>query len=505
MCGAAPQRRSRADGYLLGVDVGTATTKGILSDTSGRVVATARRSHVMSIPRPGWAEMDPDMWWSDVCAVTREILLTSGVDTESVIGVGLSAIGPCMAPLDSADQPVRPALLYGIDARAHGQITVLEERIGTERIRQLSGMDLSSQAVGPKIRWLREVEPESWARTARIVTASSFLVHRMTGRHVIDHHQAGHVIPLYDPAKLAWTDTFAESVADPAMLPELGWSDDIAGLVGTRAAEDTGLALGTPVIVGGVDAVQEGLSVGVSEPGQLMVMYGSSAFFVLVTDERNPAPPLWCLPGALEGTWVLAAGMSTTGSATAWLRDWAMADRDFDQLFASAAEVEPGARGLLFLPYLSGERTPINDAAARGIIAGLSLDHGRPEIFRALLEGVGHGIRQNISLLAEAAEVHSIHAVGGGTASDTWLQIVSDIIGREQVVAAQSNGASLGNAFLAGVAVEAVQLADLPGWVGTTRRIVPDPTAADVYDRAHEDFDALYRQTRDVVHHLANG
>lgn len=492
--------------YLIGIDIGTGSTKGVLTDHAGVVLASASRRHAMDVPRAGWAEMSPEgVWWSELCAVAGELVDRAAVAPSAVEGIGLSAIGPCMVPVDAAGRSVRPGVLYGVDTRATREIEELESEIGRDEIRRFSGMDLSSQAVGPKIRWFRRNEPDRWRSTTTITTASSYLVHRLTGRHVIDHHQAAHFMPLYDRSRGEWTDEFADLVGPTELLPDLGWSDEIAGHVTAEAARATGLAAGTPVIVGGVDAVQEALSVGVTQPGQMMLMYGSSAFFTLMTDGPCVAPPFWSLPGPLEGTSLLAGGMATTGSATAWFRDVAAPEHAFEELFDTAASVPPGAEGLLFLPYLSGERTPVNDPKARGVIAGLSLRHDRDHVFRALLEGVAHGIRHNLELLAASQEVAEIRAVGGGTTSDVWVQIVSDVTGEGQVVAARAPGASLGDAFLAGVATGHLTLADLPGWVGEQRTISPRAALAPLYDKHHALFKELYRDTAGTVHQLASG
>ena len=269
---------------LLGVDVGTSSAKGVLTEPDGTVVARATVQHQMDVPRPGWAEQDADaVWWSSLVGVLDGLFQGTDRTADEVAGVGISAIGPCMVPLDRGGRALRPGILYGIDTRATREIADLERELGVESIRASSRMDLSSQAVGPKILWYRRNEPELWERTRAITTASSYLVRRLTGRLVIDHHQAAHYLPLYDPDARSWSDAYADLVAPAALLPELAWCDEVAGEVTHDAAAQTGLRAGTPVVVGGVDALLEALSVGVRRPGELMIMYGSTAFFILVT------------------------------------------------------------------------------------------------------------------------------------------------------------------------------------------------------------------------------
>jgi xylulokinase len=360
--------------------------------------------------------------------------------------------------------------------------------------------------VGPKILWLQRHEPQVWARTAMLTTASSYLVYRLTGEHRMDRHTASHYMPLYDPANQCWNDRLDSGLATPEMLPALGWSDEIAGHIHREAAEATGLALGTPVAVGAVDALSEAISVGATAPGDLMVMYGSTIFFVLVQKRPTPDPRVWTVAGAYPGHYNLAAGMSTAGSLTQWFKsEFAreLGDSAYSDLFSQAASVAPGSNGLLVLPYFSGERTPINDTQASGVVAGLNLTHTREQLFRAVLEGVGYGVRHNLETFARiGAPVRRVVAVGGGTQTDTWLQIISDITGVAQSAPAVSIGASYGNAFLAGCAVGLLHREDIHAWVAPGRLIEPNVAHRAVYDRLYEQYLRLYEGTREVMHEL---
>ena len=494
---------------LLGIDVGTYSSKGVLTDLSGNVLNSKIVPHGVSFPHPGYAEQDADaVWWSDTLQIIRALL--DGQDASRVAGVALSAIGPCLLPLDETGRPLRPGILYGVDTRAHAQIAALDKHIGEAAIFGHSLMALTSQAVGPKIVWLRENEPQVWAKTATLTTASSYLGYRLTGRHVMNHHEASHYMPLYDPASRSWTAQFAGAILGEKtldVLPPLAWSDEIGGTVSDEAAALTGLRAGTPVAVGAVDALSEAISVGVVHPGDLMVMYGSTTFFILVEDQPAPDPRVWTVGGAFAGQYNLAAGMSTTGSLTRWFADELARelpeDEAYSQLFAAADAAPPGANGVLMLPYFSGERTPINDPHARGVIVGLSLSSTREDLFRAVLEGVGYGIRHNIETFRHlGADVRRIVAVGGGAKTQTWLQIVTDIAGVVQEVPAQTIGASYGDAFLAGLAAGKLRSEDLRDWVQAGRIISPDDSKRAIYDRNFELFKQLYAQTKAIVHEL---
>lgn len=499
---------------LLGIDVGTYSSKGVLVSADGKILRQATRAHGVSMPAPGWAEQDAtDVWWADTVALCRDLLSEPPYESSGVGAVAVSAIGPCLLALDSDDRPLRPGILYGVDTRATAEVNWLEDKWGAEALFAHARMNLSSQAVGPKIRWLRVNEPEVWRRTSWITTASGFLVNRLTGERVIDHHTASHYIPLYDPARGAWTDRFADGLSEKGSLPRLGWSDEIAGVVSTRAAEETGLKPGTPVTYGAVDALSEAVSVGVVAPGDLMIMYGSTAFFVFVTAGSRASTSGWSTPGAFQGQHLLAAGMATSGALTRWFVDELVlgsqgsgseVDTAYEALFREAAVVPPGADGLLMLPYFSGERTPINDPGARGVIAGLTLRHGRGHMFRAALEGVAYGVRDNLQDLTNAGGAPKrVIAVGGGTRGDTWVQIVSDVADVIQLVPETTIGASFGDAFLAGVAAGALAWSELPNWVGEYRRVSPSAETRAHYDEGFRRFKELYQATKGLVHELA--
>ena len=493
---------------LLGVDIGTYSAKGVLVTPAGEVVKTHVVPHEMEVPRPGWAEHDPEaVWWGGFRRIVRSLLDGHPYSGSDVAGVAVSAIGPCLLPLDEAGRPLRKGILYGVDTRASAEIELLEAEFGKRWIFEHSLMALSSQAVGPKLLWLKRREAEVWRRARIFTTASAFLVHRLTGRHVMDHHTASHYMPLYDPQTHSWDPEMLAWFDLNGRLPDLGWSDERAGSVSETAARETGLSPGTPVAVGAVDALSEAISVGVVDPGELMIMYGSTAFFILVQEKPTPDERLWTVAGAFKGQWNLAAGMATTGSLTRWFRDQLAADLPEDeaypQLFSAAAQIPPGADGLLLLPYFSGERTPINDPQARGVLAGLTLAHSRAHLFRALLEGTAFGIRHNLETFRTlGTKIERAVAVGGGTSGGTWVKIVSDVSKTAQELPRLTIGASYGDAFLAGLTAGLFERRAIRDWVGPLTLVDPDTSLAPLYDQRYQLYLELYRATREIVHKL---
>ena len=491
---------------LLGIDVGTYSSKGVLVGLDGTILRSSVVEHEVSMPRAGWAEQDAEaVWWGDVVALCGELLDGDPYRGTDVAAVSVSAIGPCMVPLDRHGRPVRPGILYGVDTRATREIADLETDLGEDAIFSSSGMTLSSQAVGPKVMWMRRHEPDLWRTVTTVTTATSYLTFRLTGEHVIDRHTASHFVPLSDVHSLDWSDRWRDHVLDGRTLPRQAWSDQVCGAVTAAAAEETALVAGTPVAVGAVDALAEAISVGVVEPGDLMIMYGSTTFFILVLEDPRPDRRLWTVAGAFEGQYNIAAGMATTGSLTRWFRDQLAGGRTYADLFEEAARVEPGAGGLLALPYFSGERTPRNDPGARGVIAGLSLSTTPGELFRALLEGVGYGVRHNLETFADlGAPIQKVVAVGGGTEGRLWPQIVTDICGVPQVIPRTTVGASYGDAFLAGRAAGLLDPADIGSWVTHESTVEPAAGASALYDQRYRDFLSLYDRTRDIVGRLSS-
>lgn len=505
-----------AGSLLLGIDIGTYSSKGVLCTPDGTVLAEHQLEHGLSLPRPGWAEQDANaIWWNDCVKLCQVLPQLAGRAASEIAAVAVSGLGPDLLPLDDQGRPLRPAILYGIDTRAQAQIEELNATFGPENLYEVGGMNLTSQAIGPKLLWLRQNEPDIYRRTRYITTCSSYLVYRLTGEYVLDYHSASHFNPLFDIKALAWTGRFSEPIWDVKKLPRLAWPTEIAGQISPAAALETGLTAGTPVTCGTIDAISEGISVGVTRPGDLMLMYGTTFFFILALDKLVSDPRMWLTAFALPGRYCVAGGMSTTGALTRWFRDQFAADlvaaeqnggqSAYTVLSGQAASVPAGSRGLLVLPYWQGERTPIHDPQARGIFAGLTLNHTRADMFRAVLEGSAYGVRQNVEVMREmGANPTRLVAVGGGTKSRTWLQIVSDVTGLPQDLPAQTIGASYGNAFLAGYAsglIAGFEALDTQ-WVRDVTQIVPDGAAHARYQEYYGLYTGLYNQTKDIVHQL---
>lgn len=488
----------------LGIDIGTSSTKGVLVDMGGQVLATVTREHQVCRPRPGWVEMDAGIWWDEFVTIARELLGPSGEPDDlrnRVAAVGVSGMGPCVLVTDSEGQPLRPAILYGVDMRATAQIERLTAELGgDEAIAARTGSSLSTQAVGPKLAWIADEEPAVFARSRRLFMPSSWLAWKLTDEYLLDHHSASQCWPLYDPRANDWYRPWAEPIIKDIDLPDLRWPGEIAGHVTAAAAAATGIPAGTPVITGTVDAWSEAVSVDAQNIGDLMLMYGTTMFLVNTVPEPITAPGLWGTVGAFPGTHCLAGGMATSGAITAWLRDL-FGGVEYTELLELAEASGPGANGLLMLPYFAGERTPVPDPLARGTVLGLTITHTRGDLYRAALEATAFAVRHNVEAMIKAGGViERIVAVGGGSQGDLWAQIVTDVLGRDQEIPTLTIGASFGAAYLA---ARTVGEASIRTWNPPRRTLKPDPAVRDLYDERYRLYRQAYPDTLAITHELA--
>jgi xylulokinase len=493
-------------GYTLGIDIGTFESKGVIVDDHGQIIAQAARPHKMIVPRPGWAEHRADQdWWGDFVHLTKALLADSKLNPKSIRAVATSAIGPCMLPVDAQGTPLMNGVLYGVDTRASAEIALLNAQIGEDVILARCGNALTSQSVGPKILWLARTHPDLWAKTARVLTSTSYITYRLTGEVVIDHHTAASFSPLYDMVAQDWCKDLA-GICRPDQLPRLMWSTEIAGHITAKAASETGLAIGTPVTCGTIDAAAEAVSIGVQAPGDMMIMYGSTIFIIQITDHRLSDTRLWQTPWLFPGEYSAMAGLATSGTLTHWMRDQFARDLPEDTAFATlTAEADaspPGAKGLICLPYFSGERTPLHNPEAKGAFFGLNLTHSRGDLYRAAIEGIAAATRHITDTYAGAgATPRRVLSVGGGTKNRPWLQATSDMTGLDQTLCRVVTGASFGNAFLASRAIGQSKPADIAQWNPAAETIRAQTHAA--YSRQYPLFRRLYEATEDIAADLS--
>ena len=487
----------------LGVDIGTYETKGVLVDHEGNIYNQASIKHEMIVPKPGWAEHSPkDVWWGDFVKITKQLLKKKDIFPEQIKCVAVSAIGPCMLPIDNKTEPLYSGVLYGVDTRATNEINYLNNTLGNEKIFNFGGNALTSQSIGPKILWLKTHHPDIYQKAEKIVTSTTFIVQKLTDQCVIDHYTAANFTPLYDKLNLKWSSELSKDIIDISKLPELKWSTEIAGYITKQASLETTLQQGTPVTVGTIDAAAEAISVGVKDTGDIMIMYGSTMFFIGLTNGNKSNETLWSAPWLFKNEFALMAGTSTSGTITQWFKKEFAKDLDSDealQILSEMAEKSPiGSKNLITLPYFSGERTPIQDPNACGIIFGLNLTHKREDIYRSIIEGISYGANHIIETFMQSDFIpNKLFAVGGGVKNKIWTSSISNISCLSQELKSKTIGASYGNSFLAALSLGDVGISDIDSWNKTKDIIKPKPSV--IYEEQFKIFKKLYENNKTII------
>jgi len=505
--------------YILGVDIGTSNSKGIISDLEGTIVSSSSIIHTTSMPHKCWAEHDAiKIWWNDFKKICAELLNKGDIKGNEIAAIGCSGLGPTMVPVNRKGNPLRPAILYGIDTRAKNEIQYLNTLLGIEDIFETSGQILSAQSVAPKLLWYKNNEPEKYKETFKVLTTNGFLVYKLTNRYSIDTCTAGFFGPLFNIKKLCWDTLISEKIGIPiSLLPEIYHPSDIVGEVTNEASRETGLAAGTPVIAGAVDTFAEATGAGAIEAGDVFLAYGTTMTIIVNSNSQETHIDLWANFHYVPGIYTLIGGMATSGSLIQWFKkNFASSEQDISErngedvytiLGNMAAEVPAGSEGLIILPYFSGERTPINDERARGVIAGLTLSHTKKHLYRAILEATANSVAHHLDIMGTMnITPKKIIAAGGGIESRIWTQIVSDVTGLRQICIGENGfSAPLGNAYIAGFSTGIFKDFSVlkEKWVKTARVIEPDNKAHRKYKQYLTIYKNLYNHTKEDMHRLA--
>ena len=504
-----------AKAYFMGIDTGTFESKGVIIDEQCNIIATHAVSHGMENPKPNYFEHDADeVWWGNFCEISNALLEKSGVKPDQILSVGASALGADCLPVDENCKPLRKAILYGIDARATEEMAWLTELYGEDQIKKWYGRPLCSSDVMPKILWIKNNEPEVYKKTYKFLTGSSFITAKLTGNYVVDRFLGlASFNPLYNPDGTPNPKT-CEPICRPDQLAAVKNTIEIAGKVTKAAAKETGLMEGTPVIVGTDDAGAEAISTGVLQPGDMMLMFGSSLYMILCTNKLVDDDRIWREEFIIPGTFDISAGTNAAGTLTRWYRDnlfpecleaeLESGESAYMKMMKGVDEIPAGSDGLITLPYFAGERTPINDPMAKGVIFGLTLKHTKQHMYRSALEAVGYSIAQHFEIFQEhGVEINKIMAVGGGTKNPAWMQMVSDITGKPLSTAGITIGASFGDAMMAAMGIQYFDsFADLAKIIKKGETYTPDCSKNNDYKKYQEVFNELYDATKDLMKKL---
>jgi xylulokinase len=493
--------------YLMGIDVGTSGTKALLMDDEGRIVASVTQEYPMYTPRPQWAEQNPEDWWQAAIKAVRHALDSSGIDPAEITGIGLTGQMHGMVMLDAQGKVLRPCIMWN-DQRTGEQCDYIMSTIGRQRFLELTLNPALPGFTAPKIVWTRENEPDVYDRAAKVLLPKDYMRYRLTGDYATEVSDASGTV-LLDVSQRRWSDEVLRELAIPkAWMPRCVESPEITGTITAQAAELTGLKAGTPVVGGGGDQAASAVGTGIVAPGLVSVTMGTSGVVFAYTEEpsRDPEGRLHTFCHAVPGKWHVMGVTLSAGGSFRWFRDaLGHAEKDiarlsgidpYEILTAEADNAPAGCEGLLFLPYLTGERTPYPDPNARGSFVGLTLRHDKRHMVRSVMEGVAYSLRDCLELFRDLGiPVQQVRAVGGGARSQVWRQILADVFGSEIVTINVTDSTAYGAAILAGVGTgiygsvpEACKAI-----VRIVDRIEPIAERQAVYNEHYPVYQSLYR------------
>ncbi len=491
--------------HLLGIDVGTTGAKALLIDSDGVVKGSTTTEYPMSTPHPLWAEQEPADWWAAAVTSIQRVLRKGGVSPADVAGVGLTGQMHGLVVLDAQGDVLRPCIMWN-DQRTEEQCSQITQEVGKENLLQLTGNPVLPGFTAPKILWVRQHEPRIYQQVAKVLLPKDYVRYRLTGEFFSEVSDASGT-SLFNVGQRRWSDEMLKALDIPrAWLPEVTESSEVSAHVNAWAARESGLLAGTPVVGGGGDQAAQAVGTGIVTEGLVSVTLGTSGVVFAASDDYRVEPEgkLHAFCHAVPGTWHLMGVMLSAAGSFRWYRDTlgdlerAEAEetgRDaYDILTQSAANVPAGCEGLLFLPYLSGERTPYPDPDARGVFFGLTLRHDKAHMTRAVLEGVSYGLRDSLELMrALGLSIKQVRASGGGAQSPLWRQILTDVLDTEIVTVNVTEGAAYGAALLAsvGAGVYPSVPAACEAVIRLTDRMEPGSSAS-VYADYYPRYRALY-------------
>jgi xylulokinase len=488
---------------LLGVDVGTSGTRALAVTTEGELVAEANAPHELLTPRPGWTEQQPADWWQAAKTVLAEVVAATD---DEIVGLGLTGQMHGSVFLDASDAVIRPALLWN-DQRTEAECAEITERVGADRLLELAGNPALTGFQAPKILWLRHHEPDAYARVASVLLPKDYVRLELTGTRATDASDASGTL-LLDVRARDWSAEILDALEIPrAWLPTVHEGPEATATVRDAVADELGLPRGLPVAAGGGDNAAAAVGVGVVREGAVSTSIGTSGVLFAHRDAftRDPSGRVHAFCHAVPGAFHLMAVTLSAGGSLSWWRERLGGGADFETLVAEAAAVEPGAEGLVFLPYLTGERSPHLDAQARGGFVGLTVRHGRGHLTRAVMEGVAFSMRDGLEVMRGLGTPDDdLRAVGGGARSPLWLGLQADVYGRPVRRTLIDEGPAYGAALLGGVAAGVfADVEDASARVRLREEVTePDPERARRYDELYAVYASLYPALRDAMHAL---
>lgn len=504
--------------YVMGIDVGTSGTRAIIVRPDGHVVGAATGDHEpMLMLKPGWAEQNPTDWWEATTKAVRGALEAASLTGDDIAAIGLSGQMHGVVLLDKTRAVLRPSLIW-CDQRSQAQCDWITRKVGAERLIQLVSNPALTGFSAPKMLWVRDNEPQIFERAAHFLLPKDYVRFRLTGEFATDVSDASGTL-LLDVTHRRWSNEMLSALGiDPSILPRVYESPEITGNVSRETALVTGLKAGTPVVGGGGDQASSAVGNGIVSPGLTSATLGTSGVVFAYTDapKLDPKGRIHTFCHAVPGKWHVMGVTQGAGLSLRWFRDnfgesevWQARQKGvdpYDVLIQEAERIPAGSEGVVWLPYLMGERTPHLDAQARGMWFGMTAAHKRGHMIRSILEGVAFSLRDSYEIFRELGiPIEQIRASGGGSRSAVWRQIQADIYGKEVVTLRTSEGSALGAALLAGVAAKNYSSVEESAKqaIAVQDRVSPQPENVKLYDRQYEVYRNLYPAVRDLSHQLA--
>lgn len=482
---------------FLGIDVSTTGSKALLVDETGNVVGAALTEHSISTPKPLWSEQDPQEWWTASTNSIRQALSQAGAKGEDVKAVGLTGQMHGLVMMDEAGKVLRPAILWN-DQRTAEECDDITRIVGFKKLLSICGNKALTGFTAPKILWVRKNEPDVYAKTAHILLPKDYVRYHLTGDYAVDHADGSGMI-LYDLKKRDWSKELLDALEIPeSWLPKTYEGSEVTGVISASAAELTGLKAGTPVVGGGGDQAAQAVGVGAVTPGIVALTLGTSGVVFASTPSPliEPEGRLHAFCHSVPGTWHFMGVMLSAAGSLRWYRDTLAPGMGYDELLAPAADIPAGSEGLLFLPYLTGERTPHPDPLARGAFVGLTVRHSKAHMTRSVIEGVSFGLRDSMELLKNAGlgEIKQVRVSGGGARSPLWRQMLSDVMNTELVTVNTTEGAAFGAALLAGVGIGTWKTVEesCNATIKTLDKTTANPNVVKTYEQYYRQYTALY-------------
>ncbi len=494
--------------YFLGIDISTTATKALLIDGDGKLIGVGSTEYQFETPKPLWSEQDPNLWWEGTKIAVRAALENAKINADEIVSIGLTGQMHGLVLVDENNQILRKAILWN-DQRTQKQCEQIHDLLGRENFIKISGNVALSGFTAPKILWVKENEPEIYKQIGHILLPKDFVRLKLTGKYAMDMADASGTV-LMDISHRKWSPEILEGLEiAKCWLPELYEGTQVTGVITEQAAIETGLQPGTPVVGGGGDQAAQAVGVGAVKSGIAALTLGTSGVVFTSTDqpsiEANGRLHAFC--HAVPGKWHLMGVMLSAAGSLRWYRDRFAPGTDYDNLLKGTGDIEAGSEGLLFLPYLTGERTPHPDPLARGAFIGMTVRHEQKHFLRAILEGVAFGFKDIFGLISSSGvdNINQVRISGGGARSHIWQQILADVLNKELVTVNTVEGAAYGAAILAGVAV-----AHWPDVENASEKLIkissvvePQKKTVKVYEEQFKIYKSLYPLLKSTFHGLS--